>query len=47
MSVATNLSNIINEETNINDGEDVVRQANLAADRMCRIFERLIEGIEA
>ena len=47
MSVATNLSNIINEETNINDGEDVVRQANLAADRMCRIFRRLIEGIEA
>ncbi len=47
MSVATNLSNIINEETNINDGEDVVRQANLAADRMCRIFGRLIEGIEA
>ena len=45
MSVITNVSNIDNASTVLNDGDDVVRAADAAADRMCTIFRKLIESI--
>lgn len=45
MSVATNVSNSFNVESNLNDGDDVVMQADLAADRMSLIFEKMIEAL--
>jgi len=42
MSVITNISNLDNTSTVLNDGDDVVRAADAAADRMCEIFKRLI-----
>jgi len=45
MSVITNKCNTENVLTNHNDGDDVVRSANAAADRMCAIFTRLIESL--
>lgn len=45
MSVATNAANVINSETNLNDGADVVEKANAAADRMSKIFELLIKEV--
>ena len=45
MSVITNISNTDNACETLNDGDDVVRAADAAADRMCRLFQRLIETI--
>ena len=45
MSVVTNFSNIFNVERNLNDGDDVVKQANIAADRMSELFERMISEL--
>ena len=45
MSVITNVSNIDNTSTVLNDGDDVVRAADAAADRMCTLFRKLIESI--
>ncbi|MBQ9397661.1 MAG: purine-nucleoside phosphorylase [Bacteroidales bacterium] len=45
MSVITNVSNIDNASTVLNDGDDVVRAADAAADRMCTLFRKLIEAI--
>ena len=45
MSVITNISNTENACTKLNDGDDVVRAADAAADRMCRIFTKLIETL--
>ena len=45
MSVTTNVCNTDNVERNLNDGDDVVRQADMAADRMTSIFIRLIESL--
>lgn len=45
MSVVTNLSNTRNIERNLNDGDDVVIQANLAADRMSELFSRMISSL--
>ena len=45
MSVITNVSNTDNASTVLNDGDDVVRAADAAADRMCKIFQKLIESI--
>ena len=45
MSVATNVSNIFNIDKNLNDGEDVILQADRAADRMCAIFRKMIEAL--
>ncbi len=45
MSVITNVSNIDNASTVLNDGDDVVRAADAAADRMCTIFRKLIESL--
>ena len=45
MSVITNKCNTENVLTNHNDGDDVVRAADAAADRMCAVFTRLIETL--
>ena len=45
MSVITNKCNTDNTPNNFNDGDDVVRAADAAADRMCAIFTRLIETL--
>ena len=45
MSVITNKSNFETASTVLNDGDDVVRAADAAADRMCLLFQKLIETI--
>ena len=45
MSVITNVSNTDNTSTVLNDGDDVVRAADAAADRMCRLFTKLIASL--
>ena len=45
MSVITNVSNIDTASATLNDGDDVVRAAHAAADRMCRLFQKLIETL--
>ena len=45
MSVITNVSNTDNASTVLNDGDDVVRAADAAADRMCLLFTKLIETL--
>jgi purine-nucleoside phosphorylase len=45
MSVITNISNTENACTKLNDGDDVVRAADAAADRMCKLFTKLIETL--
>lgn len=45
MSVATNVSNVLNEETNLNDGKDVVNQAEKAAITMSELFRRMISEL--
>ena len=45
MSVITNKANTENLEKNLNDGNDVVIQADRAADRLCELFSRLIAAI--
>ena len=41
MSIITNQSNDLSDNC-LNDGDDVVRQANLAAEKMTALFERVI-----
>lgn len=45
MSVITNMSNDDNASTVLNDGDDVVRAADAAADRMFHIFYELIASL--
>ena len=45
MSVVTNMSNFLNLEKNFNDGDDVVKQADTAADRMAELFIRMIAAL--
>ena len=45
MSVITNKSNFDNIEKNLNDGEDVVKAADAAADRLSALFAHIIEGL--
>ena len=45
MSVITNKCNTENVERNLNDGEDVVRAADAAADRMTALFRELIASL--
>lgn len=45
MSCITNVSNTLNVEKNLNDGADVVLQADRAAERMSSLFKRMIEGL--
>lgn len=42
MSVVTNISNFLNIERNFNDGDDVVKQADAAADKMSALFSKMI-----
>jgi len=46
ISIATNVANIDNDARNLNDGSDVVKQADLAAIRMTRLFTELISRIQ-
>lgn len=45
MSVVTNMSNFLNVERNFNDGDDVVKQADLAADKMSQLFTKMISSL--
>ena len=45
MSVVTNMSNFLNVERNFNDGDDVVKQADLAADKMSLLFTEMISSL--
>lgn len=45
VSVATNEANTRNVNSNLNDGDDVVVQADLAAGRMCALFKKMIERL--
>ena len=45
MSVITNKCNTDNVARNFNDGDDVVRAADAAADNMCGVFTRLISEL--
>ena len=45
MSVITNKCNTENVERNLNDGEDVVRAADAAADRMTTLFRALVASL--
>ena len=45
MSVVTNMSNFLNAEKNYNDGNDVVKQADLASERMTALFTRMIAAL--
>ena len=44
-SVVTNEANTSNVEGNLNDGDDVIKQADIAADRMTELFSRLISSL--
>lgn len=45
MSVVTNISNMLNIERNYNDGDDVVKQADLAASKMSQLFAEMIANL--
>ncbi|MBO4671561.1 MAG: purine-nucleoside phosphorylase [Bacteroidales bacterium] len=45
MSVVTNEANSRNVPRNLNDGDDVVKQAGIAADMMSELFRRMIEAL--
>lgn len=45
MSCITNKSNFDNSVTVLNDGDDVILQAGLAAERMSALFARMIESL--
>lgn len=45
MSVVTNISNMENVEKNLNDGDDVVIQADLAAEKMSALFSMMIGSL--
>jgi len=45
MSIVTNKCNVTNTPDNLNDGEDVVKVANAAADKMSAIFGGLIASV--
>jgi len=45
MSVITNCCNTDNVERNLNDGDDVVKQADIAATKMSELFRRIIESL--
>ena len=45
MSVVTNCANFDNQPKNLNDGEDVVKQADAAATRMTTLFTQMISAL--
>lgn len=44
-SVVTNEANTRNVERNLNDGADVIKQADIAADRMTELYTRMISSL--
>lgn len=45
MSVVTNCANTDNQPKNLNDGDDVVKQADAAAAKMTELFARMISAL--
>ena len=45
VSVITNVANVANEQQTYNDADDVVTQAGLITDKMCKLFTELIKQI--
>lgn len=45
MSVVTNMSNFLNVERNLNDGNDVVKQADIASEKMTGLFTKMIAAL--
>lgn len=45
MSVVTNLSNAASDEAILNDADDVVKQADIAAGNMTELFSRMIHAL--
>lgn len=45
VSVVTNCCNDRNIERNLNDGEDVIVQADIAAEKMTTLFTRMVESL--
>ena len=41
----TNMSNFLNVEKNLNDGDDVVKQADAASVKMSSLFATMIERL--
>lgn len=46
MSVVTNIANFLNVEKNFNDGDDVVKQADAAAEKMADLLTRMIAELQ-
>ena len=45
MSVVTNCANFDNQPKNLNDGDDVVKQADAAAMKMSDLFNKMIASL--
>lgn len=45
VSVITNVANVANEQQTYNDADDVVTQAGLITDKMCRLFTEMIKEL--
>ena len=45
VSVITNVANVANEQQTYNDADDVVAQAGLITDKMCKLFTELIKTL--
>ncbi|MBO7118218.1 MAG: purine-nucleoside phosphorylase [Bacteroidales bacterium] len=45
VSVITNVANVANEQQTYNDADDVVAQAGLITDKMCKLFTELIKKL--
>lgn len=45
ISVATNVANAFNNIKNLNNGDDVIVQANIASEKMCRLYTEMIKTL--
>ena len=45
VSVITNVANVANEQQTYNDADDVVAQAKMITDKMCKLFTELIKKL--
>jgi len=45
VSVITNVANVANEQQTYNDADDVVAQAGLITDKMCKLFTEMIKKL--
>ena len=43
--VITNVANVANEQQTYNDADDVVAQAGMITDKMCKLFTELIKQL--